>query len=273
MAKGSLKANNLLQPEVELRPGGKLYRPIVDTFWQDQTTAALQLPFLNAVGDSSSLSTDGVYNQRDITLTDATGFLATQIIVLISPTAGFMQATVLSKSVNTLTLDTRLNATFPASDSEILNYTDEMAVNGSSTNQIFKIRGTEGQVDVPITIDITRLLAIMETDTVPEITDFGDIATGLTVGCQLRVVNGVTTNIHNVKSNEDIAVRCYDLDTLASFNPTGTNGIWFRMTFAGPAKHGVAIRLGVDESLEYIISDDLTSLLSFKMIAEGHVVD
>jgi hypothetical protein len=148
-----------------------------------------------------------------------------------------------------------------------------MSVNGSSTNQIFKIRGTEGQVDVPITLDITRIIAIMDTDTVPQWTDFGDIAGGLTVGCQLRVVNGVTTNIHNVKSNEEIAARCYDLATLTSVIPTGSNGIWFRMTFAGPDKHGVAIRLEVDESLEYIVSDDLTGLLSFKVIAEGHVVD
>jgi hypothetical protein len=67
MARGTLKANNQLHPEVELRPGGKAYRPIVDTFWSDQTTAALQLPFLQAIGNSSSLVSCGALGRNDFT--------------------------------------------------------------------------------------------------------------------------------------------------------------------------------------------------------------
>lgn len=38
-------------------------------------------------------------------------------------------------------------------------------------------------------------------------------------------------------------------------------------------KHGVAIRLEADESLEIIVQDSLTSLTAFSVVAEGHVVD
>jgi hypothetical protein len=44
------------------------------------------------------------------------------------------------------------------------------------------------------------------------------------------------------------------------------------MTYAGQNKHGVTLRIGGGEAIECIIQDNLTGLLSFKIIACGHIV-
>jgi hypothetical protein len=64
-----------------------------------------------------------------------------------------------------------------------------------------------------------------------------------------------------------------DVNILSSGGFFGTDGIIGSLTFAGQNKIGVATRLEQGQSLEVLIQDNLSSLPSFKMVAEGHEVD
>ena len=96
---------------------------------------------------------------------------------------------------------------------------------------------------------------------------------GLTNGIVLRVVNGRTWNIWDVHLNAEFANLAYDYQTFLATNPAqGVNGLAVRYTFAGQDKHGVAVRLEPGDSLQLVIQDDLSDLVSFRIIAEGHIV-
>ena len=66
----------------------------------------------------------------------------------------------------------------------------------------------------------------------------------------------------------------FDINVSQSINPAqGVDGFTARMTFAGQNKVGVAIRLPIGEDLEFIIQDDLTNIVTYEVVAEGHIVD
>ena len=143
-----------------------------------------------------------------------------------------------------------------------------MNVDGSVTPKIFRIRAPDP--GIPVIGDITRIILIMETTTAPEWNLFGDRAV-LANGIVLRKTDGSYQNIFTVKDNSEFAAIMYDLDFL-DFTRFASYGVKGRLTFAGQNKIGVAIRLDIGEDLELIIQDDLTSLIKFTVLAEGHVV-
>jgi hypothetical protein len=53
---------------------------------------------------------------------------------------------------------------------------------------------------------------------------------------------------------------------------TGQYGFIFRKAFGGQGNHGVTVRLKADDfdSIQCIIQDDLTDLISFKLVIQGH---
>jgi hypothetical protein len=111
----------------------------------------------------------------------------------------------------------------------------------------------------------------MTTTAVPAFDEFGD-QTALTRGCTLRIVNGDVINLWNVKSNAEMANLMYDFTVYDSDLPINVNGLAGRLSYAGPEKHGVVLRLQGGEFIELIIQDNLSALLSFKVMACGHVV-
>jgi hypothetical protein len=44
------------------------------------------------------------------------------------------------------------------------------------------------------------------------------------------------------------------------------------MTFGGEEKMGTVVRVGPGEDLEWVVQDDLSSLLNFQNVAEGALV-
>ena len=112
----------------------------------------------------------------------------------------------------------------------------------------------------------------MVTDGAPTFLLFGDLAK-LINGIVLRRNNGTVDNIFNIKTNGELNNLCYDVSFYRATNPSGVNGIGARMTFGGQSKHGVVIRLDPGESLQLLIRDDLSDLLTFRLVAQGHVVD
>ena len=249
-----------------------IWRNKANVILHDQTTQPLDFYFTKQTGTPSTLDGAVAIDDTTITLVDATDFAVDEFILILSAQGRFYAGQITAKVINLLTLDTPFDFAFADGD-EVLPISPEMNVNGSITPQIFKIRGDIGETNIPIKIDVTRIIFKLITTDPPEFSDFGDIANGLTNGIVLRRNNGLISNIVNVKTNGDLANLTYDLTFYEQTGPQGINGIVGRLTFAGQEKHGVAIRLGIDESLDLIIQDDLSSLISFRIIAQGHIVE
>ena len=69
----------------------------------------------------------------------------------------------------------------------------------------------------------------------------------------------------------DIGLLWNDFEKIDKIAQSGTYGVKGRLTFGGQNKLGVVIQLGIDEDLEMIVQDDLTGLVDFRVVAEGHV--
>ncbi len=238
---------------------------------QDQTTQPLDLFFSKQDGTETVLAENAFKDSSKIVVSDVSGFTVGERVLLLSDSLRFYEGTILSIDTDSLFLDTPLDNNFYIND-DAVPLTIEMNVNGSVNRQIFKIRGELGTIDIPLEIDITRILIKIICSDPPAFDEFGDIVGGLTKGIVLRRANGATSNIFNAKTNGELANLMYDLTIYEQTGPLAVNGLAGRMTFAGQDKHGVAIRLGPDESLELIIQDDLSTLVSFRIIAQGHIV-
>jgi len=180
----------------------------------------------------------------------------------------FYVGTVLNLVGTTLTLDTPLDSNFKTNDVLGFGFTN-WAVDGSTTPQIFSVRGADPQLN--ITLDITRVLFTCLTSTALQLTDFGDIAGGLTRGLVLRRVDGTIQNYVNFKNNIEMKGWMLDWENLDDSNPgQGLHGFVARLTFAGQEKLGVATRIGPGEEFQLLVQDPLQSLLSCEMMVEGH---
>ena len=234
---------------------------------QDQTSRALDLKFLLSQGQDT-LSVQADPEDTTITLTDSTGFVDGNVIGIFCPCGDFFFGTQIgAPSGNIVTLDTPIDVIYEVG-SNVIRATDNMAVDGSLTTQVFQIGPVGATAETEV--DITRLMGYLEDATAMDEAKFGGI-TALTNGIVLRVNDTVITNIWNIKSNGDFGLICFDTEYTTKA-PAGVFGFRFRNTYAGQDKHGVTIRLYPGDKLELLVQDDLTDLLQFNMMAQGHVV-
>jgi hypothetical protein len=154
-----------------------------------------------------------------------------------------------------------------------------MAVDGSVTPQVFGLRGTGAPPGVDIEFDLTRIIFECVTTSAVNLLLFANFAK-LTRGLLFRCRNGIYNNIFNVKSNSEIASIMFDFNVSQSINPAqGVDGFVSRLTFAGPSKIGVTIRLPIGEDAEIVVQDDLATaqggetITKLRIIAEGHIVE
>ena len=239
----------------------------LDVNIQDQTTLALDLNFLRAL-NTTTLTSDASPEDRILNVTAIDDIAAGVVIGLGAGTGDFYFGTVLSVSTLALTMDTPVDREFLSASSVVVVASKHMNVLGSAESPvIFQI----GPVGSEIVVDITRVMGSIADGTAMDDGKFGGIS-ALTNGIVFRLNNGVISNHWNAKTNGDIGLICFDT-TYTDKAPSGENGFRFRNTYAGPSKHGVALRLGVGETLEVVIQDDLTDLTDFQMMAQGHVVD
>jgi hypothetical protein len=238
----------------------------LDVMLSDPTTPPL-IVYLNEVDCVTSIVSNFNIDEYDIEVADATGFdVGDYIGVFNTNAARFYAANVLAIDGTTITLDTPSDFDFLVGD-RVQCGSKEMNVDGSGTNRIFSIRADPS---IDITIDVTRVIIhIIGTSTMDD-AKFGDID-ALLRGVVLRRIDGITQNIFNAKTNGEFGEIAFDkeYDTKA---PAGFTGFSCRLTFAGQNKMGVAIRLGPDDDLQLIVQDDLSDLISFRVVAEGHLV-
>ena len=244
----------------------------LDTQWNDQTTPAVIAPF-TLTHASSTLSAQPSLDDYTVDVVDATLMVAGNILTLFDPTSvRFSYFKIVSVNVNELTLDGPMDFSYPIG-TFVDAGTDDLAVNGSVTPQIFGLRGTGAPPGIDLDVDITRIIIQCLSASAVDLSLFGDLA-ALTNGLILRSVNGAQRNIFNLKTNGELANLCYDFSTYQATNPSqGQDGFVARLTFAGPSKIGVAIRLPIGEDLQCVVQDNLSGLDSLKIIGEGHIVE
>jgi hypothetical protein len=235
---------------------------------QDQTTPPLDLYFIQQKGVNTALTNAVAKDDRVATFDSVADMAIGDYIGVFSGPSGpgrFYFGTVLNKVGNDITFDTPFDFEFQPGD-PALSSTRNLNVNGSVTPQIFSIQAGQN-----IVVDITRFVIHMVDNTAMDDTKFGSL-TKLTNGLILRKVDGTYQNIFNVKDNGEIANLAPD----ASYPdkvPAGTFAFRAPYNIAGQRQHGVVIRIGAGESLELIVQDDLSSLDSFRALAQGHQTD
>lgn len=252
----------------------------VDTNAQDQTTDDIIVKF-NKIANSTTLSSAGSIDDRTITLTSVTGEAAGKYIILFDPLGKrFTPFHQVGPAVgNVISLDGPLDFDYPSGTFVDLSDTN-MAVDGSSTPQIFGIRGTGAPPGVDIDFDMTRIMFSCLTATAVDLSKFGDLDV-LTNGLQLRQRNNRYKNSFNVKTNREIdAIFGLDFKPYSATNPVqGQHGFTARLTYAGMHKIGVSKRLPIGTDFESIVQDNLLAAQSggrqitlLEVYAEGHIV-
>lgn len=239
----------------------------------DQTTDAIIVNF-NQIQESTTLSVASTIDDKTITLTNVSGVTIGTYIILFDPGSLRFSTFYVTESPagNVVSIDGPMDFDYPIGTFVDITTTN-MNVDGSTTPQIFGLRGLGIIPGVEITLDVTRLMFGMKCDTAIDLDKFGDL-TKLVNGVQIRSRNHRYKNILNWKSNGELATFDYDWSPYSATNPQqGQDGFVSRLTFAGQNKIGVAIRLPLGEDLEIIIQDDLTNLDRFIIIAEGHITN
>ncbi|MCK5603938.1 hypothetical protein KAR91_18770 [Candidatus Pacearchaeota archaeon] len=232
---------------------------------QDQTTEIIDLHMEQHLGDIT-LSANTAIDDTDVDVVAGHGAIAGNALCF-AESGRHSQVIVLSATATNIVFDTPLDFAYTTS-ADVCRAEIDMAVDGSSVSQIYRIKPPTGAE-----WDIVRVLFHIEDTTAMDDGTFGG-ATALTNGLVLRVKNGITKNIFNVKTNGDFAERAYDREYVAK-PPAGTgHAMNVRRTFGGQDKNGVVIRLNGDngDELQIIIQDDLTDLDVFHSIVQGHVV-
>lgn len=244
----------------------------VDVKIQDQHTPVVIANFTSLDAETTNTVATAI-DDTTITLTDTTGFVDGITVTIFNPDElrfSFMKQ-LGAPAGSVITVDTPLDFAYPIG-SFLSAGSDNLAVNGSVTPQIFALRNTTTRT--PISIDITRLIFTALTVDAIDLSKFGDIVGGLTKGIVLRMVNGVHSNIFNAKTNGELANLMFDFEPATANNPAqGQDGFLGRLTFAGQNKVGVTIRIEENDDLQLIVQDDLSSITSFQIKMEGHIVE
>jgi hypothetical protein len=252
-----------------LEPNGSL--PVT---LQDQTTPTVITQF--SILEETTTTTGAVaIDDYIIPVTDATGISAGKYLAIFDPTSvRFMNAFVVSVSVLNVTIDRPLDFAFPIGSYVDVSDTN-LAKNGAVTPIVAGIRNNAGAVPPPginLTMDVTRVLFHCVGTSAFDLTTFGD-RVKLPNGFMMRRRDGVYYNIFNSKTNGELKGIMFDFDIVATGTVgQGEDGFFGRLTFGGQNKMGVVHRIALNEDLEIIIQDDLSSLTLLEVVAEGSIV-
>lgn len=236
---------------------------------QDQHTRILDLKFIQAQGAPTALTVETAEGDKTITVANAAGFVAGNVIGIFCPCGDFYFGQQIgAPAAGVIALDTPIDVVYELGSS-VITAIKNMNVNGSGTTEIFQIGPVGGATGVEI--DITRIAGYIQDGSAMDDSLFGALG-ALANGIVLRKNNGVMQNIWNAKTNGELAEICTIDFNYTDRAPSGSFGARFRNTFAGQTKHGVTIRLEAGDILELLIQDNLTGLEAFTVTAQGHVV-
>lgn len=267
---------NPVSPYVVLPDGTKATwfdsRGNVQVAIQDQFTQFFDFRLAKTLG-SSTIATDTSINSKSITVADASSATAGNYVAIFPSPFGYNTeiyvGKILSKALNVISLDTPINRVFQIGDVILYRDPELHLANGSITPQIYALFVPAGNIQ----LDLTRIMIVMECSTAPDDSLFGNL-TALTNGIVLRhnsTINGIR-NIWNAKTNGDLAEIAYDV-LYTDKAGAGHFAVRCLITLNAQRFHGVTVRMVPGDAFEIVIQDDLTALLKFHVIAQGHVVD
>lgn len=236
-----------------------------DVYIQDQTTELVDVFFCRLL-NNVTLSWNAVLDTNTASF-NAWHWFVIGDMACFKQLSHFFQAQVIAVNTNTITFDRPFDYAFTTS-ALVQRTTKELNVDWSTTPQIYKI----SPVWLNVKFDITKLIFHIEDDTAMDSGKFWGI-TALTKGVVLRKKDGVYKSIFNAKTNGDFAHHCQEVQ----YDDKAPSGqYWFRAIkqIWGQDNHGVVIRLdpALNDELQVIIQDNLTTITEFHCIALGHVV-
>lgn len=235
---------------------------------EDETTPPV-IAFFTQSKAITSLASPTVIDDTDVEVVSAAGLVIGQHFTIFNiASERFYFSKILGIASTTVSLDTPLDFAFPAG-SIVDCGIEDMSVDGSTTTQIFALRGGGQGIDVKF--DCTRIIFQCKTTTLGTLAEFGDLA-ALVKGLVFRRVDGNFKNLFNVKTNGDIANIAFDFDFFTQAG-VGQDGFTARLTFAGQNKMGVALRIGSGEDLQMLVQDALQGLDDLTIMAEGSLVN
>jgi len=147
----------------------------------------------------------------------------------------------------------------------------DMDVNGSGTPVMFQV-GPRGDYRWDITrVNIAMILASAGDDGL-----FGNL-TALTTSQYFRKENsGHTQNLFDARDNSDFRLESGgDVNYFTRSGGQGSYGMSARITFNGPDKSGVVIRVDgtTDDKFVTTVRSNLTGLNKYRIKIQGHVVE
>lgn len=241
---------------------------------QDQTTPPIDSLFAQQVSNFT-LAVDTIASgigvlQYEFTASPGHGLAVTspkkEILLLDTIGNRSFFAEVVDVAGDVITVDRPIDHVFPSATALGRIVTTQMAVAGSlAAPQIFTIRA--GQLRA----DHVRFIMTMLDGTSMDDGKFGGLGPLLN-GLVFRILNGFQKTIFCFKTNGEISQFCYDTK-YPDKAPAGQFGFGARISFGGQDKHGVVLRLGENDVLQWIVQDPLQELDSLKISAQGHEVD
>ena len=236
---------------------------------QDQTTRAFDIRLNQIIDDTITLAVSPTVGSYDLTLTTGHGVIIGDSIAFLEQDGipQLLFGSVLNVAADVITMDTPVPYSFDIAETVVFTFTNDMTVDGSGTAEIFTITNFFDQA-----IDITRFIWHSTDATAMDDSKFSG-GTALTRGFVLRkkISDTQYINYWNVKTNGEFGELAYD-KTYDDKAPAGSYGVTVRLTYAGPSKHGVTIRLEPGESIEALVQDDFTGYTTGSLMAEGHFV-
>lgn len=216
------------------------------------------------VSSTFAVASEGTGLENSIELVDSSSFNVGDEIQIGDGLTEISFPKILTNSLNVITLDRYIDAAHPIGEtvevvSPALNY------NGSVTPRIYFVKPPPGKV-----WHITRMLLTMVHTTAGDLGLFGNLSP-LTNGVIVRAkIGGAYATFTNWKTNSDIKLDMYDIDFDTRSGGGGLYGTTGRGSFSSIS---VAVKLDGDDAdeLQIIIADNLSTLTTFNIKAQGHI--
>lgn len=228
--------------------------------------------FIQANDGATTLAADVAVDDVVATVTDPSTFSIGDYVTIRNPESIYF-GEVLLVAGNDITFDSPFPFAYQSGDT-IQSFTRDLNVDGSVTSQTFSLFGSGA---MEIQINLTRLVFNCLTAAPVDLSRFGDIIGGLTNGIVLRGVPDPSSglpaaNQWNLKTNGDIdTLTGTDWKPYSALNPAqGQDGFTARYTYGSPDKHDVIPPIVMGDRIDLIVQDDLTQLLTFRLLFAGN---
>jgi hypothetical protein len=249
------------------------FKGALDVHQADVHHFSVNKHFIRETGTSTTISTASNAGDTALIVADTTGFLVGDTVTIRNggneePNGAIITA-IAAGAPGTLTMDRPMDYGYGIGSTVKQVIEDMASLAGTLASPVFyKIAPPPGEI-----WHILRILLDSTFGTAADDSRFGNITGGITNGMVIRQnLSAGFFTFSNWKKNGDMKRDMYDLDyTDRAGGGSGQYGMSGRLTFK---KVDVVFELDGDEgdSLEILVQDDITSLNSFEVHAQGHVV-